>query len=131
MKLRKEQQLGERELDILQTLWRLRSATVTEVQMALREAGHEVAYTTVQTMPNRLEAKGYVVRDNTDRAHQYRPRLKEVTTVGGAVERLVNRFFGGSTEELAAHLVEKNLDADQLERLQMLIDQQRRKGRKK
>jgi predicted transcriptional regulator len=131
VKLRKEQKLGERELDILQALWRLRSATVAEVQAALFEVGHEVAYTTVQTMLNRLEAKGYVARDGSDRAHRYRPRLKETTTVGGAVERLVDRFFGGSTEELAAHLVEKNLDADQLDRLQALIDRRRRMGRKK
>ncbi len=79
--------LGERELDIMQVLWRADSATVTQVHQELLKRGGEVAYTTVQTMLNRLEAKGYVARDTIDRAHLYRPLLKESTAVKGAIKR--------------------------------------------
>ena len=127
----KTHRLGERELDIMQALWGLGKATVAEVHKALLKLGHEVAYTTVQTMLNRLEAKGLVARDNADRAHRYKPLLKETAIVGGAIQRLTSRFFRGSKEALAMHLVVKDLSPEQLERLQALIDEQRRKEFKK
>jgi predicted transcriptional regulator len=120
--------LGERELDIMRALWRLGRGTVSEVQEALGAEGHEVAYTTVQTMLNRLEAKGQVARDTAGKAHRYRPRLKEPAAAGSAVRALVDRFFGGSAEALATHLVERDLDGDTLDRLQAAIDEQRRRG---
>ena len=120
--------LGERELDIMRALWRLGRATVSEVQEALAAEGHEVAYTTVQTMLNRLEAKGQVARDTTGKAHRYRPRLKEPTAAGSAIRTLVDRFFGGSTEALATHLVERQLDPETLDRLQAAIDEHRGRG---
>jgi BlaI family transcriptional regulator, penicillinase repressor len=120
--------LGERELDIMRVLWRLGRATVAEVQEALRDEGHDVAYTTVQTMLNRLEAKGRVARDTSGKAHRYRSRLKEPTAAGSAVRSLVDRFFGGSAEALATRLVERDLDDETLDRLQAAIDEQRRRG---
>ena len=122
--------LGERELDIMQALWRLGQASVAEVQAALRDDGLDIAYTTVQTMLNRLEAKHRVTRDTSDRTHRYRPLLKEPTAVGSAIQNLVDRFFGGSMESLATHLVEKNLKPETLDRLQTLLKEQRRKESK-
>jgi BlaI family penicillinase repressor len=114
--------LGERELDILQALWRLGQATVAEVNQELLNKGHEIAYTTVQTMLNRLEAKGRVARNASDRAHRYRPLFKEPAAVTVAIKRIADRFFGGSVEELATHLVEKNLTPKQLDRVRTMID---------
>jgi BlaI family transcriptional regulator, penicillinase repressor len=122
-----KQKLGERELDIMQVLWRRGKATVTEVHQALLEQGNEVAYTTVQTMLNRLETKSIVARDDSDRAHSYRPLLKEPVVVNGAIQRLTKRFFSGSVEALATRLVEKDLSPEQLERIQSLINAHRRK----
>ena len=123
------QPLGERELDIMQELWKRGSATVGEVHAGLVAAGSDLAYNTVQTMLNRLEAKGIVERDATDRAHRYRPRLKQRTATVGAIRRLTRRWFEGSAEALAARLVEHDLGDAELERLQQLIDA-RRKGKK-
>jgi BlaI family transcriptional regulator, penicillinase repressor len=119
--------LGERELDIMQELWRLGTATVTEVHAGLVERGREVAYNTVQTMLNRLEEKGLVRRDASDRAHRYRPLLREQAVVGKAIRSLTSRFFSGSAEALAARLVESELDDEELERLRTIIERQRRK----
>lgn len=126
MKKKKNVDLGERELDIMQVLWQRGKATVTEVHQALVEEGRNVAYTTVQTMLNRLEAKRLVARDDSERAHKYRPLLKEPTVVGGAIQRLTNRFFQGSPEALATHLIEQGLSSEQLDRIQALIDAHRR-----
>ena len=63
MMRKRREKLGERELDIMQVLWRLGPATVSGVHIALIEAGERIAYTTVQTMLNRLEGKGMGARD--------------------------------------------------------------------
>jgi len=61
MKNESTKNLGERELDIMQALWRLGPATVADVRMALHAQHKRVAYTTIQTMLNRLETKKLVV----------------------------------------------------------------------
>ena len=122
MEPKKEEKLGERELDIMQVLWNVRSATVSEVQQALQQQGLNIAYTTVQTILNRLETKGHVARDTGDRAHRYKPLLKEPKAVTVAIKRLADQFFSGSVEALATHLVSKNLTSKQLAKIQAIID---------
>lgn len=119
--------LGERELDIMQALWKLKTATVADVQKNLHEQNKKLAYTTIQTMLNRLETKGFVARDTKDRFHLYRPVLKQPGAADNALKRLTQRFFGGSAEALISRLVEKDLTEEQIERVQMLIEERRRK----
>jgi len=129
-KVPSKQKLGEREMDIMQALWKLGQATVAEARQELLREGLEIAYTTLQTMLNRLEAKGAVARDSSDRAHRYRPLLKEPATMTAAIKRLADRFFGGSVEKLATHLVETGLTPKQLERVRGMIDERRKEARK-
>jgi BlaI family transcriptional regulator, penicillinase repressor len=126
MKSKTAEKLGERELDIMQSLWKLERATVSQVQGDLRENGNDIAYTTIQTMLNRLEAKKLVARDDSERTHLYYAILEEPTAAGSALQRLVERFFRGSTEALVTRLVEKDLTSEQLERIQSLIDKNRK-----
>lgn len=127
MKDELHKKLGERELDILEALWALKSATVAQVQEFLREREIEVAYTTVQTMLNRLEAKDVVKRDDSDRAHRYIAVLKQPNAAESALKRLTERFFGGSAEALVTRLVEKDLTQEEIERIQSMIDTHRKK----
>ena len=121
------QKLGERELDIMQVLWQSGTATVAEVHQSLLKKRSDIAYTTVQTMLNRLQVKGLVNCDISDRAHRYRAVLKEPAVINGAIKTLAERFFSGSVEALASHLVEKDLTLEQLDRIQELLDAHRRK----
>lgn len=125
------EKLGERELDIMQSLWKLEKATVSEVQEDLREQGEEIAYTTIQTMLNRLEAKELVARDDSERTHRYYAVLEEPKVAENALKKIVERFFRGSTEALVARLVEKDLSPKELARIQDLIDTHRKRGQKK
>lgn len=131
MKNRAKWELGERELDLMQALWRLEKATVSQVQEVLREWGHEVAYTTIQTMLNRLETKNCVARDESGRPHLYYALLEAPSAADRAVKRLVERFFGGSAEGLMSRLVENDLTGDQLERIQTLISAHRKRKTKR
>lgn len=128
MKNESTRNLGERELDIMQALWRLGPATVADVRMALHAQHKKVAYTTIQTMLNRLETKKLVARDTTDRVHRYRALLKQPKAVDSALKRLTQRFFEGSAEALVTRLVEKDLNGEQLERIQTLIDSHKQRS---
>ncbi len=120
--------LGERELDLMEALWDLREAAVADVHETLARRDVEIAYTTVQTMLNRLVDKGLAARQLDGRAYRYRPRLPRPEAAGGAVGSLIARFFGGSAEELARHLVEEDLSDAELERIRRLIERRRKEA---
>lgn len=112
------------ELKIMQVLWREGPGNVQHVQKNL-PAGTELAYTTVQTMLNVLERKGRVRRRLNGRAFDYRAVVSEEKILGQAVRDLVERMFGGSSEELVMSLV-KSREID-LERLAELSRQMGRR----
>lgn len=130
MKAEIKEKLGDRELDIMQALWATGEGTVGDVHQALVESGHNVAYTTVQTMLNRLEEKGLVSRKKRGRAFLYRPVMEEPAAASVAVRRLVDRFFGGDPAALATHLVGGSIAPRDLDRIQALIEDRRQKGKK-
>jgi predicted transcriptional regulator len=124
--------LGDRELDIMQALWERGEGTVADVHQALLAGDAEVAYTTVQTMLNRLEEKGLVSREKQGRAFLYRPLMEAPTAAGAALQRLLDRFFGGDPAELATHLISGRIAPRDLDRIETQIAERRaRKGGKR
>jgi predicted transcriptional regulator len=98
--------LTDQELEIMKTVWELnRPATVRDVYEALLER-RKIAYTTVMTMMNILEAKGYLKKRQQDRAYVYSPAEAKSKVIGGMVREFVNRVFNGSAQPLLMHLVE-------------------------
>lgn len=122
--------LGDRELDIMKALWDSGGGTVAEVHELLVERRGSVAYTTVQTMLNRLEEKGHVRREKVGRAYTYKPVMKEPAAAKVAVRRVIDRFFGGDPAALATHLVQGSVSERDLARIEELIAS-RREGEKK
>ncbi len=95
--------LTKLELQIMQAVWSLGGAsTVTAVQSALEQP---LAYTTVQTMLNILERKGKLKRKLRGRAFVYSAAVSEDKASGHALRDLIDRMFGGSSEELVMSLV--------------------------
>jgi predicted transcriptional regulator len=109
------------ELAIMKIVWRLHSVTVRDVYEALR-AQRRVAYTTVMTMMNILETKGYLKKDTQDRAYRYRPAHPERAVITAMVREFVSRVFDGAPRPLLLHLVkEDQLSDDEREELLRLI----------
>ena len=94
--------LTKLELRIMQVIWRLGSGTVSAVQAELEPP---LAYTTVQTMLNILERKGKLRRDLQGRAYVYAARVTEAKALGQSLRDLIDRMFGGSSEELVMSLL--------------------------
>jgi BlaI family penicillinase repressor len=103
------------ELKIMQVIWRLGRCTVSAVQAELKPA---LAYTTVQTMLNILERKGKLQRELEGRAYVYWARVTEDKALGQTLRDVIDRMFGGSSEELVMSLLKsRQIDARRLAKL--------------
>jgi len=91
------------ELDCMNVLWPLGEATVRDIQVALAPTRPR-AYTTIMTILDRLAQKGVVLRRKNGRAWMYSPNVSEQEARSRAIAQLVDGFFDGSAEALAAHL---------------------------
>src|SRR5262245_50857155 len=103
MEKNKNEGLTPLELEIMDVLWRLGSASVQAAQQGLKR---ELAYTTVQTMLNILHRKGKVKRRLKNRAYVYKPTVSRSQFVSHTVGDMIDRLFGGSAENLVMNLVE-------------------------
>lgn len=108
------------ELKIMQVIWRRGSSTVGEVQAELQPP---LAYTTVQTVLNILERKGKLRRDLEGRAYVYAAKVSEEKALGQSLRDLIDRMFGGSSEELVMSLLKsRQIDARRLAKLTEQFD---------
>jgi predicted transcriptional regulator len=128
MTKREKAGLTKLELQVMQVVWRRGASTVSEVQEGLQQ---ELAYTTVQTMLNILERKGKLRRDLRGRAYVYSATVSEAKASSHALRDLVERMFGGSSEELVMSLVKsRQIDATKLaelgERMAKRLDEEER-----
>jgi len=117
--------LTSQELAIMKVIWRRGAVTVRDVYEALR-AKRNVAYTTVMTMMNILETKGYLKKEKKDRAFRYRPTKPERAVIASMVVEFVNRVFDGASRPLLLHLVKDGrLSDEESEELLRLINEGR------
>lgn len=116
-----------RELGVMSVLWRLGSASVSEVRDALEE---DLAYTSVLSALQTLEEKGYVRHEAEGRAYRYFPTVEAERAGGSAIARIRDAIFHGSAERMFAQMVsDKKLSRKELEEMRRLLA--KRLGEKK
>ena len=119
---RETETLTKLELQIMQVIWREGASTVSAVQEGLEQ---QLAYTTVQTMLNILERKGKLKRKLRGLAFEYRATVSEDKATGHAVRDLVDRMFGGSSEELGMSLIKsRQIDAKKIAELTQKLEEE-------
>ena len=119
---REKETLTKLELQLMQVIWRLGPSTVNDVQAGLEQ---QLAYTTVQTMLNILQKKGKLKRKLRGRAYVYSATVSEEKASGHAVRDLVDRMFGGSSEELVMSLIKsRQLDAKKIAELSKRLEEE-------
>lgn len=93
------------EIEIMEALWQLGSASIREIHEAL-PAKQRPAYTTVQTMVRRLEEKGAVEQvKKIGNALIFAPTITQQAAHRRLIDELL-AIFGGSPRPLMAHLAE-------------------------
>ena len=120
----KSDTLTGQELEIMKVIWPRGRATVRDVYETLR-GSRAIAYTTVQTMMNILEAKGHLRKEAGEKAQRYVPVRPQQAVVKSMVREFVDRVFDGSARPLLIHLVkEKGLTDRERRALQKLLDKE-------
>jgi predicted transcriptional regulator len=108
-----------RELEVMSVLWRLGSATVTDVREQLET---DLAYTSVLSALQTLEEKGYVRHEPEGRAYRYFAVVGADRAGGSALARIRDAIFHGSAERMFAQLVsDRKLGREELERMRRLL----------
>jgi predicted transcriptional regulator len=118
------------EMQVMEALWSNGASSVREIQESF-PAKDRPAYTTVQTLVYRLEAKKAVRRTKKiGNAHIFEAALNRA----GAEHRLIDdllSFFGGRSQPVVARLIETGqLTLDDIkEAEQMLKEMEKKDGR--
>lgn len=108
----------------MRIMWRLDEATVDDVRAAQRPS-RRAAYTTIQTVMNRLLDRGLLERKRRGKAFVYRPRYPESEFVARSiVERLADASADARTAALLT-LVDA-LEQDELDELARYANRVRR-----
>ncbi len=129
MKVPRHGQLGRRERQIMEAVYRLGRATVADV---LAQLDDPPSYSAVRAMLRILEDKGHLRHEQDGPRYAYLPTVTSQRARRSILRDLVRRWFDGSTEEAVAALIEARdtrLGDDELARLERMIRSARKQGR--
>jgi BlaI family penicillinase repressor len=116
--------ISDTELDVLKVLWERGPGTVREVNAILRRQGRRWAYTTVLTLLQRLEAKGYVKSDKTAVAHVFEAAVSRDRLLRQRLKDLANDLCEGTATPLVLALVEGHrFTPEEIARLRQFLDE--------
>jgi predicted transcriptional regulator len=90
------------------------------------------SYSAVRALLRTLEDKGHVVHEEQGRAYVYKPTIGREQARKTALKHLLKTFFGGSTEQAMAALLDlsgQKMGRDELDRLGDLVERAKREGR--
>jgi BlaI family transcriptional regulator, penicillinase repressor len=122
-------QFGRRERQIMDVVYRLGKASVSDVRGELPDPP---TYSAVRGMMRLLEEKGYLTHTTEGLRYVYSPTLGPQQARRSALRHLVHTFFAGSSSDAAATLLElsdsKLNDAD-VARLSEIIRKAKTEGR--
>lgn len=96
----------------MSAMWRLGAGTVEQVRSELPPR-YQGAYTTVQTVLNRLAERGLLSRHKRGNAFEYRPRISEADYLSRSIART---FAGASISARQAVLARLIAELDEGER---------------
>lgn len=119
-------QLTRYELEIMDVVWRLGEATVSDV---CAELSRPLAYTTVMTTLGILERKkGVLGRTKRGRAYVYRPLVQRDEVSRDLLNSLRDVLFGGSLPSMVLNLVaDESFSKSDIQELKAALNRVERK----
>jgi predicted transcriptional regulator len=120
---------GELQLQVMSAVWRLGRGNVEQIRAELPPR-YRGAYTTVQTVLNRLAERGLLSRRKAGNAIEYRPKLSEAEYLSRSI---AHTLAGASTDARQAALARLigNLREDEVDDLRRLARQMSAKRRRR
>ncbi len=110
------------EWEIMEAVWALGEAPSVREVLENAFPNGEKAYTTVQTVMNILERKGFLERKKTGMVNFYRPLRSREDMEREEMSSIVARIFGGSKPALASSLLSlEGLELGELEQIKEML----------
>jgi BlaI family transcriptional regulator, penicillinase repressor len=128
LKKPKPHTLTRRERQIMDVLYRLERAAVSEV---LAQLTGRPSYSTVRAQLRVLEEKGHVRHEEHGLRYVYVPTVPRDVARRSALRHLVETFFDGSSEKLVAALLGgeiSRISREELDRLARLLTKERQES---
>lgn len=113
--------LTENELEVMSILWKNAPIKVSDILNSLQRRP-KPAYTSLLTLVQTMEKKGYIKHKETGKAYFYLPVLQQKNFLISEIKRIAKRLFGGSPGDLVLNLVEnEHLSASELKALKQIL----------
>jgi predicted transcriptional regulator len=125
----RREKLGARERQIMDAIYQAGEASVADV---LERLPDPPSYSAVRTMIRLLETKGLLRHRQVGTKYVYRPVQSPEVAKRSALQHLMRTFFGGSATDAVAAILHPSvtkLTDDDIQRLEQLIDEARRRGK--
>jgi predicted transcriptional regulator len=122
------QDLGRRERQIMDVVYRLGEASVGDV---LERLADPPSYSAVRTMIRLLESKGFLKHRQEGAKYVYRPTRSRESASRLALRHLMQTFFKSSPTDAVAAILDESgdkLSDDDLNRLEQMIEKARSEG---
>jgi predicted transcriptional regulator len=121
--------LSRRERQIMDIIYQRGRATAQEVMESLPDPP---SYSAVRAMLRLLEEKGLLRHQQDGPRYIFLPTLAREKARKSALKQMLKTFFGDSTEQAVAALLDlsrSKLSKDELDRLSQMIEEARKEGR--
>lgn len=116
------------ELQILSLLWQQGPMTVRQVLDTLPDKRSR-AYTTVLSVMQVMEKKGFLSRTQEGTAHLYSPKLSRTKVLGEHMRKIVSHVFAGSRAAAIQQLLSDSpLSENELTEIESLIKHHKKKS---
>ena len=112
------------ELDLLQTLWPLGSATAKQVHQEIQKQRPEVSYATVLRLMQIMHGKGILIRDESARSHVYAPAQAQDSLQTNLLKDLIQRAFSGSAKALVLAALRSGISKKEREEIEKLLKEE-------
>lgn len=115
---------GDLQAEVMTAVWKLEEAKVEDVRRQ-RRGRDRLAYTTIQTVMNRLVDRGVLLRERRGAAYVYRARYDEAEYVSRVIGRRLAGASPDARREALVHLV-GSLDPSELDEVARYANRVRR-----
>ncbi len=115
-------ELTQRELEVLEVLWKIKKGFVNDVLDHFAEP--KPPYTTISSIIRILESKGYVTHKAYGKTHEYTPVIPRVQYKKTMLKSMVSQFFEGSLDNVVSFMAKENeLSEEEVNEIAELIEQ--------
>ena len=122
--MKEMKRLPERELEIMQIIWKNRGPVSRILIEEELQAAHPLAPTTILTLLTRLCEKGFLSIEKDGRMNRYTPLVSEQDYLAAESRSFLDRLFGGSVAGFATALCDSGIKKEELDELRRLLEKE-------